>query len=137
MQNRQKFVSLIEKFLALRISGDSSDVVARIFTNDAVYRIVGGAKLGPYAGPFVGPQSISDVVYRLSVNFQFVDLKANLIVVEGEHACVRWSGRWENRGTGVGAWMEGIAHVILRDDKIAAYTNFFDTATVAEFAGWD
>ena len=136
MHDRKSKVAVIEKFLGLRQAGESR-LAFDMFTPDAVYRIVGGAKFGPYAGPFVGPEAICDALYRLSVNFEFLDLKTTLIVIENDNACVRWSGRWENRGTGEGAWTEGIVHLVLREGRIAAYTNCLDTATVAEFSGWN
>ena len=75
-------------------------------------------------------------IRTMNVLIEYCEITPQAYVMDHDHFVVRWTGRWRNRGTGPAEDLEGVAHVRFRDGLIVEYTNFLDTAIIADLLGW-
>ena len=109
----------------------------RFLAPDVVYRMVGHRTHSPFSGAFRGPDAVINGVQTLNIEFEFAGMTIDRILIDGNDVGVRWHGRWRNRGTNAAANFEGFAHLEIIDGKVKSYTNFVDTALVADISGWE
>jgi ketosteroid isomerase-like protein len=123
------------ELISLRLEGNLTEVV-KYFAPDARLRIAGSSTVSPLSSVCVGHQQILEKIRTMNVLIEYCEIEPQAYVVDEDHFVVRWTGRWRNRGTGPAENLEGVAHVRFRDGLIVDYTNFVDTAIIADMLGW-
>ena len=132
---RDDMIRICDDLIRLRIRGDFKDLL-RYFAPDAQVRIAGSSTANPLSSVCVGHQQILEKMKSIHVLIEYCDIEPTAYVVDEDHFVVRWSGRWRNRGTGPAETLEGVVHVRFRNGLIIDYTNFVDTAVIAELLDW-
>lgn len=133
--DRERFVAMIKILFKARFARDLEEV-RPFLAPDIVYRMVGKRGQSPFAGEFRGPDAVLTGVHNMNIEFEFYDMSLDKILIDGNDVGVRWHGRWKNRGTNAAADFEGFAHLEFENGLVKSYTNFVDTALVADISGW-
>lgn len=111
--------------------GEIEPVLA-LFHDDAIYRMVGSRALIPAAGRREGKEEIREAKRSFFVDFETLQIKIDDVVFDGSRSSyVSWRMRLRNRGTGVEADLEGVDRLHWKDDLIAEWTRYCDTALMA------
>lgn len=132
---KDDLIRMCSELISLRLQGNLTEVV-KFFAPDARLRIAGSSTANPLSSVCVGHQQILEKIRTMNVLIEYCDINPQAYVVDEDHFVVRWTGRWRNRGTGPAENLEGVAHVRFRDGLIVDYTNFVDTAMIADMLGW-
>jgi ketosteroid isomerase-like protein len=132
---KDEMIRKCSELISLRLEGNLTEVV-KFFAPDARLRIAGSSTVNPLSSVCVGHQQILEKIRTMNVLIEYCEIEPQAYVVDEDHFVVRWIGRWRNRGTGPAENLEGVAHVRFRDGLIVDYTNFVDTAMIAEMLGW-
>ncbi len=136
--DRERVIALINILFKARFARDLEQFRPYL-APDMVYRMVGQRYHSPFSGEFHGPDAVLNGVHNMNIEFEFENMTLDKIIFDsnGNDVAVRWHGRWKNRGTNAAADFEGFAHLVFENGLVKAYTNFVDTALVANISGWD
>jgi ketosteroid isomerase-like protein len=132
---KEQMIKKCEDLISLRLRGNLREVV-KFFAPDARLRVAGSSAVNPLSSVCVGHQQILEKIKTMNVLIEYCEIRPVAYVVDEDHFVVRWTGRWRNRGTGPAEDLEGVVHVRFRDGLIVDYTNFVDTAVVADLLDW-
>jgi ketosteroid isomerase-like protein len=121
MTNRDEIVRLLEAVYAARKSGDTTGIL-ECFCQDGQFKAVGSA------APAIGRVEQAPAIGQLVDAFELLDYKIHKILVEGDMAAVHWHGRFRAKATGKIGETDLLDMVHIREGRIAAFHNFFDTA---------
>lgn len=121
MTERGEIVRILEAAYAARKSGDTARILD-CFCQDGQFKAVG------FEAPAVGRAEQAPAIRRLVDDFELLDYKIHKIVVEGDTAAVHWHGKFRSTATGKTGETDLLDMVDIRDGRIAAFHNFFDTA---------
>ncbi len=132
---REQVLELIKVLFRTRFARDI-DQLRPFVAPDIVYRMVGHRTHTPFSGVFRGPDAVMTGLRNLHIEFEFTNMSLDKVLIDGNDAGVRWHGRWKNRGTNASADFEGFAHLEFENGLVKSYTNFVDTALVANISGW-
>ncbi len=134
--DRARIAALIKVLFEARFDRDLV-ALKRYLSPDMVYRMVGHRIYSPFSGEFKGPDAVVAGVQNMNIEFEFSNMSIDRMLIDGNDVGVRWHGRWRNRGTNASATFEGFAHLEIENGLVKSYTNFVDTALVANISGWE
>ncbi len=124
MSERSAIERLLQSLYAARSAGDLEGV-CRLFADDAKLEIAGASYATPMAVKAAGSREIRNWLALLVKSFQVSEHEILVMIVEGERAAVQWRARIRSRITGTAVLTELIDVVLVRDGRIASYTEFF------------
>lgn len=128
---RQIMLKTIQDAYAARVRGDL-DGVMQAFATDARFRI-NTAPQHPQLAHFTeDANALRNSLAQLIDTFKFSDMKIIDSIVEGEKAAVRLSFTVQAKPTGKTVTTEVLDVFEFKDGKIAAMTQFCDTAVAAQ-----
>jgi ketosteroid isomerase-like protein len=107
--------------------------IARHCTPDVELHLIGDQSQVPFARRHVGSEAARALVDQIDVEFEMLSHDMLDILIDGSRAGVRWTAEVRHRGTGMRGRIECFEHVVTRDGKIAAITEFFDTVATASW----
>ena len=107
----------------------------RHFTDDAAFALAGSQEASPVALRCTGCEDIRAVMGGLIGAFQFSDHEILEIFLDGPRGAVHTRFRVRSAATGEEAVTETVDLITLEGGKIAAFTQFCDTALAAKLAG--
>jgi ketosteroid isomerase-like protein len=128
-------VALCKWLLTLRLSGRLDELMEH-FTPDCELHIAGGSNLSPYAGRYHGRDAVKAKLRSLHTSIEHLEFEPLSFVIDGDDVAIRWRSRGRNRGAGPAKWLEGMTLLKFRNDLVAYYGNFLDTAMMADLTGW-
>ena len=135
-EERWKIKELVEFLFRCRFEADI-DVLRPFMAPDIVYRMIGCREHSPFSGEFHGPDAVVEGERRLNAEFAYQNMTIDHILIDGEHIGIRWHGSLRNHGTNATGEFEGFAHLEIVDGFVKSYTNFIDTALMADISGWE
>ncbi len=126
---RDDVLKLMREVYAARVKGDV-DLLMKYTTDDMQFRLNASPEQRPVAFTESGADGTRKALQMLVASFEFLACDIVDAVVEGERAAIRVKIRARARATGTTSDTESLDFVEFRDGKLAAYTQFFDTAAV-------
>jgi ketosteroid isomerase-like protein len=132
--DRAAVESMLKDAYRARVAGDVEATV-RHFTDDATFALAGAREASPVAVRCTGCERIRAVMGGLIDAFRFSEHEILAIFLDGPKAAVHTRFRVRSAATGEEAVTETVDLMTFRDGKIAAYTQFCDTALAAKLAG--
>ncbi|HEX8663980.1 MAG TPA: nuclear transport factor 2 family protein [Beijerinckiaceae bacterium] len=134
MMDRAAALSMLKEAYGARVAGDVEGTV-RHFTDDATFALAGAREASPVAVRCTGCEPLRAVMGGLIDAFQFSDHEILDLFLDGPKAAVHTRFRVRSAATGEEAVTETVDLITFEGDKIAAYTQFCDTALAAKLAG--
>ena len=134
MNDRAAVESMLKEAYGARVRGDVEATV-RHFTDDATFALAGAREASPVAVRCTGCESIRGVMAGLIGAFRFSDHEILELFLDGPRAAVHTRFRVRASATGEEAVTETVDLITFEDGKIAAFTQFCDTALAAKLTG--
>jgi len=124
MSDRAMIERLLAELYAARLSSEL-DRMCRLFLSDARLEIAGVSYATPMAIKAMGSTEIRTWLALLVKTFQLDEREVLSTIVENDAAAVHWRCRVRSKITGNPVRTELMDIIRVRDDHIAAYTEFF------------
>ena len=124
MTDRLKIDRLLRDLYAARVRSDL-DGVCRTFSHDAEFQIAGAGRASPVTIRAFGIDEIRSWLALLMKTFQLSDHQVLTEIIEGAKAAVHWRTKIYSRITGASVATELIDLVLIRDDRITSFIEFF------------
>jgi ketosteroid isomerase-like protein len=124
MTDRLEFEHLLHELYAARVHG-LLDKLCGLFAHDAYFRIVGASDGQPIAISAAGAAAIRPWLAMMVKTFRLSNHILLATVIEGDRAAVHWSADIHSRITGALVSTELVDMVVIRDARIASYTELF------------
>lgn len=129
--DRQSMLQTIQDAYAARVRGDV-DGVMQAFAAGANFRINAAPSQPQLAHVTEDADALRKAIAQLIDTFEFSDMKIVDSIVEGPRAAVRMSFTVQAKPTGKKVRTEVLDVFEFKDGKIAAMTQFCDTAIAAQ-----
>ena len=124
MTQRAEIERLLKDLYAARASGDL-DGLCRAFTDDVRFEISGASPASRMAIAAQGLAETRKWLTLLVKSFQLSELTIIDMMVDGEKAAVHWRVRIRSKITGATVLTDLVDLALVRDGRIASYTEFF------------
>ena len=124
MSDRRAIERLLESLYSARVAGDLEGL-CRCFSDDGKLEIAGASYASPMTIKAAGAREIRNWLALLVKTFQLGDHEVLSMIIDGERAAVHWRARVRSRITGQSVPTELIDVVLVREARIASYTEFF------------
>jgi ketosteroid isomerase-like protein len=134
MTTRAEIETLLRNLYAARVRSDL-DAICRAFTPDARFELASSPLAGPPPLLATGVAQFRPAIAGLIKTFDFKDHAIVTMVVEGEQAAVRWRSTIRSSITGETVTTEVVDIIHFANGRIAAMTEFCDTALAARLMG--
>lgn len=131
--NRRRKQELILKLMDARLRA-RFDVLESIAAADILVKIAGDRVFSPFAGTYRSKEAARRALERLSIEFEYLKVSTDYMMIDGDQAGLRWHGVLRNRGTSAQAEFEGFVHIVFENDLVKEYVAFIDTAALARLA---
>ena len=129
MADRQEIENILLKAYALRQASDL-DAILSLFAPNAIYHVSGSEQASPIASRVFVQAELGIALKQILDNFDLIEYKILDLVIEGNRAAVRWTGKFRFRPTKE-ILESDIAHFwTIEDGKITALVEFCDTAHI-------
>jgi ketosteroid isomerase-like protein len=102
-------------------------------TADVELHLIGDPAAVPFARSHYGLETARALVDQIDMEFECLSLEIRKILIDGDRAALHWGADVRHRGTSASGHVESFDHIVLRDGRIAAITEFFDTAETARW----
>lgn len=135
-QKQNERIAQIQRIVEARRTGDTR-LLESVFSPDVTMRLVGRRPLAPFAGTYKGLQAVSEVIWAMRIDFEFLDVETGRMLIDGNSAGVHWAGTLRNRGTSKRADFEGFMLLVFEDDLVVEYIAFIDTAGLHQMLSED
>lgn len=133
---RAERLALIERIMLARVAGDF-DYLESVSAPDVVVKLIGDRALIPYAGVYRGVKEARRALEAVHIEFIFLNMKPEYVMVDGEQVGIRWTGIIRSRGTGASAPFEGFTHLIFENNLLKEYFALVDTASISKLSNGD
>ncbi len=130
--SRNRKEQLLRSFWQERIRRGSAALEAYC-TPDIELHLIGDPAAVPFARSHYGLEAASALVDQIDMEFEYLSFEIRRILIDGDRAALQYGADVRHRGTSASGHVEAFDHMVLRDDRIAVFTEFFDTAAAA---GW-
>jgi ketosteroid isomerase-like protein len=127
---RVEIEALLRDVYAARVRGDL-DAICRAFAPDARFEIASSHVAGPAPLLTAGVAQFRPAIEGLIKTFEFKDHTIVTMIVDGEQAAVRWRSTIRSTVTGETVTTEVVDIIRFANGRIAAMTEFCDTALAA------
>ncbi|MBM3607259.1 MAG: nuclear transport factor 2 family protein [Alphaproteobacteria bacterium] len=131
--NRPRKLAIVTQLMEARLRA-RFDVLEAIAIDDVTVRILGDRVFSPFAGSYHGKPSARAALERLSIEFEYLNVKTEYVMVDGDQVGLRWRGILRNRGTSAQGEFEGFVHIVFSGDRVKEYVAYIDTAALARLA---
>ena len=130
LRNRKEL--LLRTFWQERISQGSFALDA-FCTADVELHLIGDPAAIPFARSHYGLEAARTLVEQIDMEFEYLSFDIRNVLIDGDRAALQWGADVRHRGTSASGHIECFNHVVFRGDRIAAVTQFFDTAETARW----
>lgn len=132
---RDETEALLREMYAQRLANDLDQCVA-YFAPTAMFELCGSEDASPIPCRCEGDHSaMRDLLTVLIDTWRWKDIEYLAFVIDGDSAVIRYRLTVEFVPLGETVTTEITDHAVLRDGKIAEFSEFVDTAMVASLAG--
>jgi ketosteroid isomerase-like protein len=130
--SRDRKEKMLRAFWQERVKHGSS-ALAQFCTQDSEIHLIGDPAAVPFARSHYGLEAASALVDQIDMEFEYLSFEIRKILIDGDRAALQYGADVRHRGTSASGHVEAFDHMVLKDDRIAVFTEFFDTAAAA---GW-
>jgi ketosteroid isomerase-like protein len=130
--DRSSKEQMLRTFWQERIKHGSA-ALGSFCTGDCELHLIGDPAAVPFARSHYGLEAARALVDLIDMEFEYLSFDIRKILVDGDHAAIHWGADVRHRGTSASGHVEAFDHIVLRDKRIAVFTEFFDTAETARW----
>jgi ketosteroid isomerase-like protein len=130
--SRNRKEQMLRTFWQDRIKRGSA-VLGSFCTQDCELHLIGDPTAVPFARSHYGLEAARALVDQVDMEFEYLSFDIRKILIDGDRAALHWGADVRHRGTSASGHVEAFDHIVLRDERIAVFTEFFDTAETARW----
>jgi ketosteroid isomerase-like protein len=130
--SRDRKEKMLRTFWQERVKHGSA-ALKSFCTQDCEVHLIGDPTAVPFARSHYGLDAACTLIEQIDMEFEYLSFDIRTILIEGDRAALHYGADVRHRGTSASGHVEMFDHMVLKDDRIAVFTEFFDTAAAA---GW-
>jgi ketosteroid isomerase-like protein len=130
--SRGRKETMLRKFWQERVR-HGSVALAAFCTQDCEIHLIGDPTAIPFARSHYGLEAACTLIDQIDMEFEYLSFDIRKILIDGDRAALQYGADVRHRGTSARGHVEMFDHMVLKDERIAVFTEFFDTAAAARW----
>jgi ketosteroid isomerase-like protein len=129
MSDRESIDALVREAYRRRVAEDVVGV-CDMFAPDADFRFVAAPKVQAASFAAAGRPALRPLMEQLVKTFQLKDFQLKTVLIDGNRVAAHWNARVRSSINGQELVTDVLDLMEIRDEKIASFIEFCDTASV-------